>query len=36
MALHPIDASAVDKTAAGKFGGVYTRMLPNNPPSLDP
>jgi peptide/nickel transport system substrate-binding protein/oligopeptide transport system substrate-binding protein len=35
--LYTADASAVEKPGAGnKFGGIYQRMLPNNPPSLDP
>src|SRR5207253_2831719 len=29
-------ASSADKAEAPKFGGMYRRVIPNNPPSLDP
>src|ERR1051325_10933822 len=29
-------ATSADKPDAARFGGVYRRVIPNNPPSLDP
>src|SRR5215216_1403808 len=38
LVLHgsAVPAAAVDKPEPGKFGGVYRRVIANNPPSLDP